>query len=170
MLLPGIIDIEASGFGRGSYPIEIGVATESGEAMSWLVRPESDWDHWDDNAAQLHGITREQLVRDGLGVDSIADHLNEMLEGQILYSDGWGFDSGWLALLYYCARRTMTFRLETLPRILTEYQLSVWDDTKLRIRSEHALSHHRAGEDARLLQMTYEATALMEYQARLKRS
>jgi hypothetical protein len=169
MLLPGIIDIEASGFGRGSYPIEIGVATESAEEMSWLVRPESDWDHWDEKAAQLHGITRAQLFSDGVGVDTIADQLNEVLEGQILYSDGWGFDSGWLALLYYCARRTMTFRLETLPRILSEFQLTVWDQTKLKIRSEHEMSRHRAGRDARLLQLTYEATSMMEYQAQLKR-
>jgi hypothetical protein len=170
MLLPGIIDIEASGFGRGSYPIEIGVATETGEEVSWLVRPESDWTHWDDNAAQLHGISRLQLASEGVGVDTIADQLNECLEGQILYSDGWGFDSGWLALLYYCARRTMTFRLETLPRILSEFQLSVWDKTKRRIRAEYGLSQHRAGKDARLLQLTYEATALLEHQAHLKRS
>jgi hypothetical protein len=168
MLLPAILDIEASGFGKGSYPIEIGVATELGETHSWLVLPEPDWLHWDNEAEQIHGISRDQLSLEGLPVTVIAEQLNEMLEGQILYSDGWGFDSGWLALLYYNARRTMTYRLETLPRILTEFQMAHWDDTKQRIRAGRGLSHHRAGVDARVLQLTYEATALRETQQKLR--
>ncbi|WP_108124423.1 hypothetical protein [Saccharospirillum mangrovi] len=164
MLLPGILDIEASGFGRGSYPIEVGVATEQGEEYAWLILPEPDWLHWDDGAQAIHGISREQLLSEGVSVSLVADQLNELLEGQILYSDGWGFDSGWLALLYYSARKTMTFRLETLPRILSEFQLSIWDETKRRIRTERGLSHHRAGVDAKVLQLTLEATSQMELQ------
>lgn len=168
MLLPAILDIEASGFGKGSYPIEIGVATEQGETHSWLIVPEPDWVHWDIEAEKIHGISREQLRETGHQVSVIAEQLNEMLEGQILYSDGWGFDSGWLALLYYNARRTMTFRLETLPRILSEYQMTHWDETKQRIRASHGLSHHRAGVDARVLQLTYEATAQRETQRKMR--
>lgn len=168
MLLPGILDIEASGFGRGSYPIEVGVATEQGEEYAWLIQPEPDWLHWDDGAEAIHGISRDQLALEGLPVTLVADQLNELLEGQILYSDGWGFDSGWLALLFYSARKTMTFRLETLPRILSEYQLSVWDETKHRIRTERQLSHHRAGVDAKVLQLTFETTSFMEHQQQLR--
>lgn len=168
MLLPAILDIEASGFGKGSYPIEIGVATEHGDTHSWLVAPEPDWEHWDAEAERIHGISRQQLRYEGQPVTVIAEQLNEMLEGQILYSDGWGFDSGWLALLYYSARRTMTYRLETLPRILSEYQMKHWDETKEGIRISHGLSHHRAGMDARVLQLTYEATALRETQKKLR--
>lgn len=168
MLLPAILDIEASGFGKGSYPIEIGVATERGESHGWLVVPEPDWVHWDVEAEKIHGISQEQLREEGHQVTFIAEQLNEMLEGQILYSDGWGFDSGWLALLYYSARRTMTFRLETLPRILTEFQMMHWEETKQKIRSSYGLSHHRAAVDARVLQLTYEATAQRETQSKMR--
>lgn len=168
MMLPGILDIEASGFGRGSYPIEVGVATETGEEYSWLIAPEPDWDHWDEEAEKIHGISREMLTEMGFPVAVVAEQLNEMFEGQILYSDGWGFDSGWLALLFYTARKTMTFRLETLPRILSDFQLSVWDETKDQIRREQDLSHHRAGVDARVLQLTYETTQFLEHQHQIR--
>jgi hypothetical protein len=34
-----VIDVEASGFGRGSYPIEVGFVLPDGEAVCTLVRP-----------------------------------------------------------------------------------------------------------------------------------
>ncbi len=159
---PAILDIEASGFGKGSYPIEIGVAAENGKSYSWLVFPESDWTHWQSEAAQLHRITREDLLRDGVKPAVIAETLNELFEGQTLYSDGWGFDSGWLSLLFYVARKTMLFKLETLPRILSEYQLEHWDRVKAELRMKHGWVHHRAEQDAKLLQLTYQKTAINE--------
>lgn len=159
---PAILDIEASGFGKGSYPIEIGAVSEEGNAHSWLVIPEKEWTHWQSDAADLHRITREQLMSEGYTPEQIAHDLNEMFEGQTLYSDGWGFDSGWLNLLFYVAGKSMYFKLETLPRILSEFQLENWDKTKAELRDKHALAHHRAGEDAKLIQLTYQKTALDE--------
>lgn len=159
---PTVLDIEASGFGRGSYPIEIGVATADGQAHSWLVRPEMDWTHWQAEAQQLHGITRVHLESEGLRARDVADTLNEMLEGQTLYSDGWGVDSGWLSRLYHAARKTMFFRLDTLPRILSDYQLQHWAEVKEMLREKHRLTQHRAAQDAKLLQLTYQQTALDE--------
>jgi hypothetical protein len=37
-----VLDIEASGFGRHSYPIEIGYARDDGHAWCSLVRPAED--------------------------------------------------------------------------------------------------------------------------------
>ena len=42
---PFIIDVEASGFGSSSYPIEIGVALEYGSRHSALIKPADDWIH-----------------------------------------------------------------------------------------------------------------------------
>ena len=159
---PAILDIEASGFGKGRYPIEIGVAAEDVKSYSWLVYPESDWTHWRPEAAELHKISRDELYKDGLKPAFIAETLNELFEGQTLYSDGWGFDSGWLSLLYYVARKTMLFRLETLPRILSEHQLEQWDEVKADLRAKHGWVHHRAEQDAKLLQLTYLKTAIDE--------
>ena len=156
---PAILDIEASGFGKGSFPIEIGVAAETSVIYSWLVKPEHDWVHWQQEAEQLHGISRQQLMDEGEPAVVIASQLNELFEGQTLYSDGWGFDSGWLSLLFYVAGKNMLFKLETLPRILSEYQLCHWDDKKTQIRSKKGFSLHRASEDAALLQLTYLETA-----------
>ena len=48
--VPPIIDLEASGFGRGSYPIEVGYALEDRQTVSYLVKPASDWQHWSEEA------------------------------------------------------------------------------------------------------------------------
>ena len=159
---PAILDIEASGFGKGSYPIEIGVAAETGEVHSWLVLPQPDWTHWREEAASLHLISREELLSDGVAPTTIANELNALFEGQTLYSDGWGFDSGWLSLLFYVARKTMLFRLDTLPKIMSDDQLAQWDETKAQLRQSNEWVHHRAGIDARLLQLTYKKTAIAE--------
>lgn len=159
---PAIIDIEASGFGKGSYPIEVGVIADNGDVHSWLVKPQDEWTHWTTEAEKLHRINRQILVEQGVPIDQIANELNALFEGQTLYSDGWGFDSGWLNLLFYCANKSIHFRLETLPKILTEYQMTHWDDMKLSLREKYSLAHHRAGEDAQLLQLTYQRTALDE--------
>lgn len=160
--LPAILDIEASGFGKGSYPIEVGIATETGVSQSWLILPEADWTHWKDEAEQLHGISRDQLMAEGVAVKIVAEELNQRYEGQTLYSDGWGFDSGWLGLLFYVSQKSMLFKLETLPRILTQYQLDHWNDTKKKIRDEKGWGHHRAAIDAQLLQLTFAKTAIDE--------
>ena len=44
---PLIIDVEASGFGGASYPIEIGVALDDGHKYCALILPEPEWTHWD---------------------------------------------------------------------------------------------------------------------------
>lgn len=53
---PIMLDVEASGFGRGSYPIEIGLAFPDGTSVAYLLRPEPDWVHWDEGAEQVHGL------------------------------------------------------------------------------------------------------------------
>ena len=65
MTVPIILDIEASGFGSGSYPIEIGFSGRHGEGWCSLIRPEAEWTHWDLDAARVHGIPREVLIERG---------------------------------------------------------------------------------------------------------
>ena len=81
--LPPIIDVEASGFGRGSYPIEIGFALEDREVHSYLIKPQPSWTHWSDEAQAIHGISREQLQSDGLSVRDVALLLNDHLYNKI---------------------------------------------------------------------------------------
>ncbi len=79
-----VLDIEASGFGRGSYPIEVGFVDAQGGAFCSLIRPEPDWLHWDASAEALHGISREALQRHGRPPAWVADQLNQRLAGQVV--------------------------------------------------------------------------------------
>ena len=154
-VLPTILDIEASGFGLGSYPIEVGFVTSEGQPWCSLVRPERDWQHWDPQAAQVHGITREQLVLHGRSCRDIAMVLNERLAGQTIYSDAWAHDYAWLARLYDVADCSPHFKLDNLRALLSDAQAASWHEVKRGVALRLGLQRHRASADARLLQQTY---------------
>ncbi|MDX1466078.1 hypothetical protein [Halomonas denitrificans] len=159
MTLPTLLDIEASGFGRGSYPIEIGLARADGSTCAFLVQPLDEWTHWDPKAELLHGISRGRLQREGHPVRQVARWLNDELgEVGIAYSDSWGYDNTWLSLLFHHAGMLPAFRLEALRILLSESQQALWSRTKEALILERDIHRHRAGEDARLLQLTYQRT------------
>ncbi|WP_447554259.1 hypothetical protein [Vreelandella sp. EE22] len=157
--LPTVLDIEASGFGRGSYPIEIGLARADGSCCAFLIQPLDEWTHWDPKAELLHGISRERLFQEGYPVHQIAHWLNdELRELGKAYSDSWGYDNTWLSLLFHHAGMLPRFRLEALRILLTESQQALWSQTKEAIIDAQPIQRHRAGDDARLLQLTYQRT------------
>ena len=153
--LPPIIDLEASGFGRGSYPIEIGYALEDRETTSYLVKPAGSWLHWSDEAEEIHGISRNMLEEEGLTPREIALKMNEHLRGKTLYSDAWSFDSSWLGRLFDEADLVQRFRIETINRILTPEQMESWHDTKKSLWEEFGVERHRAANDVKVLQETF---------------
>ncbi len=155
MELPAIIDLEASGFGRGSYPIEVGVKLQDGSVHAVLIKPADSWSHWDESAQAIHGISREQLKAQGKNVREVAIFLNEICAGQTLYSDAWSFDSSWLGRLFDEAEIVQRFKLDTLMRLLNENELARWSDTKDAMAKELALDLHRAANDVQLLSETF---------------
>ena len=163
---PIVIDVEASGFGRGSYPIEIGVALADGRTACYLVRPEPGWCHWDAAAAALHGLSRDLLHEKGRVVGEVAAALNELLIDEVVYTDAWGMDSSWLALLFEHAGRPQRFRLEALAGLLDDTQRAAWADAKRQVRIEMNLTRHRASADALVIQRALEVTGSLR---RLKR-
>jgi len=161
---PAILDIEASGFGHASYPLEIGIAMPDGSTRCFLIRPEPDWTHWDASSEKLHGLNRAVLLAHGRPVAEIVAELDRLLRGMTVYSDAWGHDLSWLGRLYDCVDRVPAFRLETLPAILTPGQLAIWDRVKHRIFQEVTFPRHRASNDARVLQLTWlRTTALLTH-------
>ncbi len=152
---PPIIDLEASGFGRGSYPIEVGFALENRDIHSFLIKPEDDWTHWSEEAEQIHGISREQLQAEGMSIEEIALKLNELLRGQTLYSDAWSFDSSWIGRLFDSAGIVQRFRIETINKLLKPEQVEHWHPTKEAVLTELGLKAHRAAIDVQVLQETY---------------
>ncbi len=158
--LPFIIDIEASGFGTGSYPIEIGIAMPDGESHCFLIRPESDWLHWDAQAEEIHGIRRQILLDRGRPIHEVAMTLNLLLAGETLYTDAWGMDSSWLGRLFYEAGVIQEFSLETIRLLLSEQQAALFHQTRSMIMQSSKLQRHRASADASILQKTYAALLL----------
>jgi hypothetical protein len=155
---PFIIDVEASGFGSSSYPIEIGVALNDGRKFCTLISPAPDWTHWDDEAEKVHKVTRDTLKTYGKPIQEVADQLNEMLAGMTLYSDGWVVDKPWLTTLFHAAGRPMKFSVSPLEMILSEKQMAAWHETKDKVSIEMNLARHRASNDAWIIQETFKKT------------
>ena len=151
---PPIIDVEASGFGPASYPIEIGLVLPDGSSYCSLLRPEPDWTHWDASAEKVHGLTRETLLKHGRPAQEVARELNERLHGQTIFCDAWYHDFNWLGRLYGAVEMHQAFRLEDIRTVLNEAEANVWHATKLGVIEDLQLTRHRASNDARVLQAT----------------
>ena len=154
--VPACLDMEASGFGRDSYPIEVGFVLGDGRAWCTLIRPAEDWTHWDPAAEALHGISREAVLRHGRDVDTVAAELNRALAGLTLYCDGWAHDYAWLNRLFDAAGRVPAFRLDSLRSRLDDASADRWHVVRQEVASEMQGLRHRASTDAKVLQLTWQ--------------
>ena len=152
---PTILDIEASGFGSSSYPIEIGLVRGDGLRYWELIKPFDNWTFWHKSAEMVHGISREVLRHNGTNGVHICLELNKLLKGQQVYSDGWVVDSSWLNTLYSRSSVEMEFSLSPLEMIMKESQMKIWHDTKEIVMKEMCLQAHRAINDALIIQQTF---------------
>jgi hypothetical protein len=152
--LPCVLDIEASGFGRGSYPIEIGFVLPDGTAYCTLIVPDAAWTHWDGDAERIHGISRSLLARHGRSAAEVAAELNQRLAGRSVYCDNWAHDYAWLARLFESASAIPTFHLRHLRELLSENAAERFDDTREIVARNLQLRRHRASSDARVLQLS----------------
>ena len=153
--IPAIIDLEASGFGSNSYPIEVGFVLPNGHRECTLIRPEPEWTHWDLPASDVHGISRELLQSHGKPATQVAFWLNDHLRGMTVYSDAWGHDYAWLAVLYDAANLVPSFKLEHLSLITPECEAARWSQVHNEIEEKLGLKRHRASNDALILQQTW---------------
>ncbi|HMY48334.1 MAG TPA: hypothetical protein PKX01_03830 [Rhodocyclaceae bacterium] len=151
---PPILDIEASGFGPSSYPIEVGLILPDGCTYCSLIRPLDAWTHWDASAEAIHRVARSTLVAHGRSPADVAHALNLRLHGQTIYCDAWYHDFTWLGRLFDAADLPQLFRLEDIRSLLGETDMEVWHATKTDILAELGLQRHRASNDARVLQQT----------------
>jgi hypothetical protein len=157
---PFIIDVEASGFGARSYPIEVGVALGDADSFCTLILPAPHWTHWDVGAEKVHRIARDILVTYGKPLKTVAQELNKLLIDKIVYSDGWVVDRPWLTTLFHAAGEDMKFQVSPLEIILSEAQMAIWHDTRDKVIGEMQRLRHRASFDAWLIQETYKRTLL----------
>ena len=142
---PFIMDIEASGFGPDSYPIEVGLALGDGSRFCSLIVPAEHWTHWD---ASAQGFTISP-VRCWRAMAAMFIRLRlslMMLSGKTVY-DGWVVDKPWLIRLFEAAGVDMQFQLSPIEVIMTEPQILLWDETKARLTREANIPRHRASND-----------------------
>lgn len=152
---PSIIDIEASGFGSRSYPIEVGIVTADGSRYCRLIKPYADWDFWDGSAEIIHGISRDLLLSKGVSGQKVCHELNKLFTKQTLYCDGWSVDYPWMIRLFEHAHVTMDFRISAIELILQEEHLIQWASKKSQVQKQLQLKRHRASNDAEIIQKTY---------------
>lgn len=152
---PIIIDVEASGFGKGSYPVEVGVVLPDGSRHCYLISPARNWTFWDEQAERIHGISRDALLTHGRPLQDVAWRLNELLRNKTVYCDAWSFDMSWLGKLFDAANMSQTFRVADIAELMDEDQRNRWHAVKQQVADELGLRRHRASGDARILQETW---------------
>jgi hypothetical protein len=172
---PVFFDCEASDL--EGYPIEIGWAftdPETGGVISesHLIRPPAEWPvkgSWDRAAERLHGITFEQLCRDGRPVWEVAQRMNLVLQGRELFSDA-PHDEAWLRLLFDAAGFDTTFTVRrTDARILISQAAadSGLDEAayaRVKARANASAPRcHRAEADARHLAVLWNIVTRKEF-------
>lgn len=137
------VDFEASGIAPDSYPIEIAVVSADTQYQS-LIQPARYWTQWSWDAQDMHGISRESLLADGLAPRLVADELNARFEGMRLCSDS-PQDGFWLDTLFEAAGMEPLFILLPLESFVGRAAAS---EILNAAPPKHA---HRALEDARAL-------------------
>lgn len=93
------IDFEASSLGRHGYPIEVAWVLENGNSETFLIAPIEKWTDWDPAAEAIHGISREQLNREGVATDVVANRLVDALQGHEVFASAPSWDGKWLSAL-----------------------------------------------------------------------
>ena len=150
------IDLEASGLGDKSWPIEIGWAKRGAVPESIIIRPHADWPHgaWDPSAEALHGLSMEVLNEHGLDVVGACKKLNDALAGETVYSDAPDWDGYWLYRLHQAARMRQTFNLVHFAELMPPIGLT--DKLMLVARTNSLAPHtHRAADDVRHMQVLH---------------
>jgi hypothetical protein len=147
-----VIDIEASGFGRDSYPIEIGIVMADSSEYQTLVRPESGWWHWDKSAEEVHGISRSDLFKYGRSVSQVCRDINHLCSGSVLYSDCWVHDSYWFRRLFDASHIASLVQCKAMEYLLGDEQQQSYQTIKQKLAVRLGLPMHRALNDAVVIQ------------------
>lgn len=154
------IDIEASGLGPRSYPIEIAwKCSKTLRGDSFLINPDSafNWTDWDVKAQQIHGLSRDQLLVEGVSIQDACSRLNTALAGCAVYCDALEFDYFWIRRLFEAARMRPTFKLRGLESLLKGEQLIQYG-----LVAKTQVRRHRAMDDVEDLLLCVAACGLAQ--------
>jgi len=144
------LDIESSGLHEESYPIEVGF-TLGEKSYSYMIKRPPEWSFWDEISEQCyHNISREELDEKGVSPLEVVTLMNELLVGQVLYTDSYPFDEYWLRKLYSYVKIEMTFKLVDFAKLTADYGISDYSFFELKEELNDIDLAHRAAYDAQL--------------------
>jgi hypothetical protein len=147
------MDIEASGLGTGSWPVEIGWALPFGPKRNGavLIRPVPEWTHWSSVAeTHFHKISRQTLDREGMAPGEALARVEEALYGCEIYVEDPAEDRTWFSRLVAAAGRETALRLHDAHGLFEAQALRRRHNlTDIRREVSVRFPHsHRAGADA----------------------
>ena len=147
------LDMEASGLGDCCFPIEIGFVAALDLSGWWsLIRPPPSWLRgkcWDAKAEGLHGLSLDEIHRDGSPVEDVAVALNRALAGKQVFCDEPDFVRHWLSMVSEAARMHTNFELWHTQTLFLHWSRLVSYDAPLQSDAPAKdLRRHRAYDDA----------------------
>ncbi len=146
-----IMDFEASGLSKKSYPIEVGV-TNGSDSEDFLIKPMSHWTFWNADAESTHGISKSELNTKGVDSLEVVKFLNKKLNNSIVYCDSINWDGFWLNVLFSDRGITPSFKLLDIHDLLeTDHIFEKYIKAKTGLINSGAYKEHRALDDAKVI-------------------
>ncbi len=115
-----------------------------------MIQPHDDWSDWNwtAEAEALHGLTRDQVMREGLPAEQVLAELIYAAEGCRIVADS-VIDQYWLQTLAAAAGAPAPFMIDHVSLLLDEYRAG---ERRITAAIAHANSlcprRHRAAGDA----------------------
>lgn len=146
-----VIDFEASGLSKKSYPIEVGI-TNGIDNYNALIKPMSHWSYWEEKAEIIHNIPLNEVMRNGKDSLSVANELNNLLKNSIVYCDNIQWDGFWLNVLFSDNGLSPTFKILDIQDILkTGRQWRLFESKMEELEISNIYKKHRALDDAKAI-------------------
>lgn len=152
------LDVEASGLGSGSYPIELGWAIPWSASGGVLIRPALDWTYWNPASERLfHRISRQHLEQHDVPPAQALAQIIKAVQGHQVYSADPDFDVHWLGLLARAAWETTPFEIGDAQKLFRAAAAQRHRNLDaITIEAERRRPHiHRAQADAEQLALIW---------------
>lgn len=151
MVLPPILDFEASSLSDTSYPISAGLVV-AGQVYYWIIKPEPDWIDWSLQSQAIHGLKRSFLEEHGVPAHQVYVEITEKLNGyQVIYSDAPAWEGLWLQRL-----GAFNIRIADIGELIGNDQRDGFSSELAKTFANNKLTQHRADHDALAMALTVE--------------
>lgn len=161
MVLPPILDFEASSLSDTSYPISAGLVV-AGQVYYWVIKPQADWIDWSLESQAIHGLRRSFIEEHGVPAHQVYAEITEKLNGhEVIYSDAPAWESLWLQRL-----GAFNLRIADIGELIGSNQREGFSTELARTFANNNLTQHRADHDALAIALTVEKLRTNEVQLR----